>query len=94
MLVLTRAPGESVVINETTIATVAVIGPDFVDLSLKTMDGRRLRTVTLGTAGLQPVAEGVSALLVRIRTEPLRARIGFEIPREIAFHREELRRQA
>ena len=35
MLVLTRAAGESVVINEKTIATVAVIGPDFVDLSLK-----------------------------------------------------------
>jgi hypothetical protein len=76
MLVLSRRLGESVVIDDEAIATVAVIGRDFIELSLTRLDGSVLGIATIGTKDLTPVYAGVRGVVVRTETD--RARLGFE----------------
>jgi hypothetical protein len=76
MLVLSRRLGESVVIDDEAIATVAVIGRDLVELSLTRLDGSNLGLAALGLGELTPVFAGVRGIIVRI--DPAGVRLGFE----------------
>jgi Global regulator protein family len=89
MLVLSRRPGESVVIDRRTVATVAVVGRDFVDLCVTDIDHRLSRTLTLAAGGLTEIAHGVSATIAFIDHSRGRARLAFDIPPDIRFERAE-----
>jgi hypothetical protein len=77
VFVLSRRIGESVVIGNSIVATVAVVGTDFVDLSLVRIDGTRLGKATLDRQ-LRPVVPGVAGVIVK-RLEGNRVSLGFEL---------------
>jgi sRNA-binding carbon storage regulator CsrA len=78
MLVLSRRLGESVVIDDEAIATVAVIGREFVELSLTRLDGSLLGTSTIGLKKSSPVFAGVRGVVARFENE--KVRFGFDGP--------------
>lgn len=78
MLVLSRKLGESVIFDSAIVATVAVIAPEFVELSLTNISGDTLGSVTLGKDHLSHIAHGVRAIL--IKTDLSKIRLGFEYP--------------
>jgi sRNA-binding carbon storage regulator CsrA len=85
MLVLSLAIGESVIIRDSTIANAAVIGPDFAELVLMSSSGKRLGSVTIGFTQSEPIAHGVTGVLLRVKAG--KARIGFEMPRGVFVER-------
>ena len=87
MLVLSRTLGQSVVIDGSTVATLAVIGHRFVALALEKLSGENLGYVTLTADGSAHVAHGVHGLAVQIT--PVRVRLGFEGPAGINVERYE-----
>lgn len=89
MLVLSRSVGESIIIDGTITATVAVIGADFVDIGLLEVGGARLRCVTLDTRKLRPVVDGVTGIMIE-RIEAGRIRLGFEVRRGVSVRRSEI----
>jgi sRNA-binding carbon storage regulator CsrA len=77
MLVLSRKLGESVVLNDTVTATVAVIGRDFADLRLDSIGSQtRLGIVSIGLREMTPVIRGISAVAAQIQQD--KVRLGFE----------------
>jgi hypothetical protein len=76
MLILGRHVAEAVIIDQRIVATVAVIGNDFVDLGLSKVDGTQRGVVTLGTSALKPIGCGVSGILINVKNG--RARLGLE----------------
>lgn len=85
MLVLSREIGESFILANRTIVTVAVAGEDFVDLGLSEKGGRRLGVVTLVKGIPTSVAHGVSGVL--IYSKGTRIRLGFEVPPHVSCER-------
>jgi len=69
MPVLTRRLGESLVIDDEAIATVAVIGHDFIELSLTRLDGSVLGIATIGTKEWASVFAGVRGVVVRMEAD-------------------------
>src|SRR5437879_8012911 len=88
MLIVSRAIGEAVVIADRTVATVAVVGREFVALAIANGRGVPQGTVTLDACELSPVAHGVRALVVEM-VNPSRVRLGLEIPDGIQVERAE-----
>jgi sRNA-binding carbon storage regulator CsrA len=86
VLVLSRGIGESVVFDNSVVATVAVVGADFVDLSLARIDGTRLGHATLDVQRLRPVVQGVAGVIVK-RLDGNRVRLGFEYDEGISVAR-------
>lgn len=86
MLILSRRVGESIIVDGTIKATVAVIGADFVDLGLSEVGGARLRCVTLDTRELRPVIDGVTGIMIK-KIEAGRVRLGFEVRRGVSIGR-------
>jgi len=81
MLVLSREVGQSFIINESVVFTVAVIGADFVDLLQTGAEGRKRGVITLTKGNRQQIMQGVTALLIHEQAD--RARFGFEYPSEL-----------
>ncbi len=86
MFVLSRRIGESVVLDNAVVATIAVVGADFVDLSLAKIDGTRIGNATLDVQQLRPVVQGVAGVMVK-RLEANKVRLGFELEEGIAVAR-------
>ena len=86
MLILSRRIGESIIIDGTFTATVAVVGADFVDLGLCERDGTQLGCVTLNTRQRAHVVRGVSGIMIE-RMEQGRVRLGFDAPKRISIKR-------
>ena len=89
MFVLSGGIGESIIIDDALVATVAVIGADFVDLGLSRMDGTRLGHATLATSGLRTVAGGVQGIMIKSLDEG-RVRLGFEYPEGVSIARDDV----
>lgn len=86
MLVLSRALGESFLINGDVMGTVTGLMADSVELSLAGVEGRPPQFVVLHKGNPSaPLAHGVEAVFVTITGN--RARIGFEIPKAVSFDR-------
>ncbi|MBT6153071.1 MAG: hypothetical protein HOL01_10975 [Planctomycetaceae bacterium] len=86
MLVLSRALGESFLINGDVMGTVTGLMVDSVELSLAGVEGRPPQFVVLhkGNPGVL-LEHGVEATFVTIRGN--RARIAFKIPNGVSFDR-------
>lgn len=88
MLILSRGVGESVVFDNEVVATVAVLGREFVDLGLSKISGEPLGTVTLTSDGLSPIAKGVQGIVVKLLAD--KVRLGFDFPRGMTITRSEI----
>jgi sRNA-binding carbon storage regulator CsrA len=86
VFVLSRRIGESVVFDNAVVATVAVVGAEFVDLSLAKIDGTRLGRVTLDVQQLRPVVQGVAGVMVK-RLSENSIRLGFEVDESMTVAR-------
>ena len=78
MLILSRKLGESVMIDNEVVVTVAVLAREFVELSLSNSEGTVSGIVTIGKKGLTLVAHGVRAVF--IQNEGEKVRLGFDGP--------------
>ena len=88
MLLISREVGESLVLAESTVVTVAVVGDDFVDLGLSDLSGRRLGVVTLRKETKTLLVHGVQGIFIKAVGQ--RVRLGFEYPPGISLRRPEL----
>jgi sRNA-binding carbon storage regulator CsrA len=77
MSVITRRPGESLVINDDTVATIHVIDADLVELSVARIDGAHLGTIPVRARKSAQVVEGLWAAILKV--EPGKVRIGLSI---------------
>lgn len=88
MLVLSRKIGESVVIDDLIVLTVAIIGEGFIDLGMAEVGGAQLGTISLDHHGLRPIVDGVKGVMVRIEGD--RVRIGFDYREGVSIVRPEV----
>jgi sRNA-binding carbon storage regulator CsrA len=86
MLVLSRRIGESVIFDDAVTATVAVVGANFVDLSVATIGGAHLGRATLELQQHRPVVQGVIGVMVKRLAED-RVCLGFEVGEGISVAR-------
>jgi len=94
MLVLTRDVGQSVVIGDELIVTVARIEPPLITLSVKTLSTRERRLVRMAKGERMSVPHihaEIELVDVRGVGDTAQARIGFEAPRDVSVMRAELR---
>ncbi|HUG90701.1 MAG TPA: hypothetical protein VML55_07710 [Planctomycetaceae bacterium] len=89
MLVLTRRPGECVVIDGRTVVTVAVVAREFIDLCVTDISKRARRVCTLSPGTLVEIANGVSATIAHVDPSLAKARIAFDFPRDVVLVRGE-----
>jgi sRNA-binding carbon storage regulator CsrA len=87
MLVLSRNLGESIVIDNEVVVTVAVVGREFVELSISHSTGTVSDIVTVGNKEPMLVAHGVRARF--IRSEGEKVRLGFDGPSGCRIDRSE-----
>jgi len=86
MLVLKRKVGEAIVIDRNIVATVVIIGDDFVELGLSNLSGGQLGTIVLLKTEYTHIAHGVYGIVVQLRPN---VRLGFECPKTITLERQE-----
>jgi sRNA-binding carbon storage regulator CsrA len=87
MLVLSRRLGESLVINDQLVLTVALLTDDYVELSLINVGGTFLGSFTARTN--QPIRVTDDIQIVAVRIEGERVRLGIEGTPGSTFHRGE-----
>lgn len=88
MLVLSRKLGDCIVLGDKgdeIVATVTVIGREFVELRLTRLDGSPLGTAAVGPRASSPIVSGVWGRVIRIETDKVRLGLesspGFQIQR-------------
>ena len=89
MLVLSRFLGESIRIDDDVLMTVAVLGPEFVELAVSSDDQSEPHLVTLGIGQKVIVATDVS--LVMITNTNGKVRLGIDAPRGTRIERTDVR---
>jgi len=72
MFVISRRPGESLVINDDTVATVHVTDADLVELSVTRMDGAHLGTIPVRARKSTQVVDGLWAAILDVGPEKVR----------------------
>jgi sRNA-binding carbon storage regulator CsrA len=77
MLVLSRQIGESVIIDNEVVVTVAVLGREFVELSRSDSTGK---TAGIVTVGKEPAILARDVLVYFIQSNGEKARLGFKGP--------------
>ncbi len=77
MLVLSRQLGQSIVLDNEVVVTVAVLGREFVELSLSDSTGKITGIVTVGK---EPALVAPEIRAHFIRSEGEKVRLGFEGP--------------
>jgi len=87
MLVLSRRLGESVVINDRLVLTVALLTDDHVELSLINVTGSLVGTFTTRVNDRISLPEDVQIIVIRLEDD--KVRIGFDGPADSRFHRGE-----
>src|SRR5262249_7846528 len=87
MLVLSRRRGESVVINDRPVLTIALLAEDFAELSPIGVDGAFLGSFTARTDESVSLPDNVQVTLIRFEGE--RVRLGVEGPPNCRFARGE-----
>jgi sRNA-binding carbon storage regulator CsrA len=85
LLIVSREIGQSLVIAEHVLLTVAVLGQDFVDLGLTDLSGRPLGVVTVAKGSSTNVIHGVRGTFIGMRGT--RAQLGFEHPANVNITR-------
>ena len=85
VLVLSRELGDAIVIDDNIVATVAVIGREFVDLTMSTVSGRTLETISLSKNRSTYIARGVYEIFIKHLEQ--KVRLGFENPEDLHIAR-------
>jgi sRNA-binding carbon storage regulator CsrA len=87
MLVLSRRLGESLVINDQLVLTVAFLANESVELSLISVGGSLLGTFTARKNEKLPLTDDIEVVVVRFEGD--KVRLGVEGPLGSMFHRGE-----
>src|SRR3954454_23623728 len=87
-LVLSRGPGESIVIGDDLVLTVLDVRPTTAAASVRITRGTDVRTVRFALDRVHPLDVDVEVTLVDVR--PDRARLSVSAPRRLSIHRLEV----